>query len=257
MLKTILLAVLPLRRGFVAITIRRLLRSLILVAGVSAWVPANASIMFGTFHLRATDPGSVAVTPDFTGTFTFDGSAINPANLSTYLIPLISATISGGDSDYGCCYVGDPYRLQTIHLVPSGLPGTYVVNATPTLPAIKFYGAAVLGMNVWFQNDTLNTQIVLVGPNEGIPATDPNYGLHWTEGVYLQPNVNIQTGFRGGVFSISDPIPVPVPEPETYMLMLVGLGLLGVALRRTTGMEVGHGFPDSLPAYAPYQARET
>jgi hypothetical protein len=189
----------------------------------------DAAVMGGTFHLYVTDPGSVPLATDFEGTYTFDGSAINPGNTSSYSIPLLTATIYGGDSASGCCYTGNTntFELSSVYLNSHTTSGYYYMGIM-TAPEIRYVGDIPLSINVSFQNDVLMSYIVLVGPNDVAFPNDPNYGKHWTEGVSLAPGS--VTGIRGGIFTISNPI-AAVPEPETYTMMLIGLGLIGFQLR--------------------------
>lgn len=187
---------------------------------------ARAELVTGTFTLAVTS--SIAPLPamptPFTGTFTVDTAEIDMARIHPlsvepgrswlYWVPVVSATLSGGDSNLG-------YTLDATLGTQQFPMAIYRADGVP------------LAIDLLFRDPSigLGSFINMGGLGD---ATCTTYGLgcveSFGEGRIL--SANSTTGIRGGIVHLSGgfvhalPIVRPVPEPTTWAMMLAGCALL-------------------------------
>ena len=163
---------------------------------------AIGAVHEGQFSLFVTAPGSLPLEVPFTGTFSFDDSlfvrGIDDEGMR-YRAPIQSATITGGDSEEGCCYLLDDPTSAEVQYFADGHPHSVSLS---------------------FRNVALNSGIVL-----------SEHGLQWSQGIF-RPNSN--SGRRGGIYTLSAPnlhVFEVIPEPSTWAMFALGTLCLGWASR--------------------------
>jgi hypothetical protein len=112
---------------------------------------------------------------------------------------------------------------------PTGAPDTFHQNGFGDWQyAIDYTGPGGGPLGV----QTLSFTITGAGTNESIfaPVYDTTDGVnvYWTADIY-----SASTGFTG-------PVGAPlggIPEPATWLMMIAGIGLVGAALRRRSGIQ--------------------